>query len=432
MAYVPPKKQHNVKAYIAAFMAVLILGGCIFAGFQYHRKAQKERAESFTICGLNKTDSMKKLQYQGETYAISDYMYYGESLNLFANTYSAEKQDDVKRKNIELTNLCDGEAVIYTMENGADRQIDVSELEDGFYALSISDDLIKKRLVYQEKLNSEPFYTVSRDGKTKKITLLADASMAEPGLPHHALFLHVESEKPQEDVYDVFLDPYGNRILNDVYQPAVSGNGLNEAIEMQWAAEYLKKKLEEQGLKVMLAKTDAAEALGYYGDDGIMKKAYGSQAKYYFELGMNSAAQSQIRGMEIYYSNYATKTLANALMYAIKKQTSIMPGNAYTWEEHSEGVSSAFLAKGKDDKQIYDMQPSIRESGGRITLAAQYSIAAEQNQSFVKQSHSGMQAISVNFIYISNSQDAAIWKKDKEMILNVLADAFIKAIHIAE
>lgn len=432
MAYVPPKKQHNVKAYIAAFIAVLILGGCIFTGYQYLLKAQKDRSESFSICGLNKAKSFEKLQYQGEAYTISDYMYYGESLNLFANTYSAEKQDDVKRKNIELTNLCNEEAVIYTMENGADRQIDVSELDEGFYALSITDDLIKKRLVYHEKMSSEPFYTVSRDGKTKKITLLADASMAEPKLPHHALFLQVESEKAREDVYDVFIDPYGNRILNDVYQPAVSGNGLNEAVEMQWAAEYLKKKLEEQGLRVMLAKTDANEALGYYGDDGIMKKAYASKAKYYLELGMNSAAQSEYRGMEIYYSNYATKTLANALMYAIKKQTSIMPGNAYTWEEHSEGVSAAFLAKGKDDKQIYDMQPSIRESGGRITLAGQYSVAAEQNQSFVKQTHLGMQAISVNFIYLSNSQDAAIWKKDKESILNVLAEAFVKAVHVTK
>lgn len=432
MAYVPPKKQHNTKAYLIAVFVVLILGGCIFTGYQYLKQSQKQKAESFSICGLNKTKSMEKLQYQGEVYTISDYMFYGESLNLFEKPYSAEKQDDVKRKNIELTNLCDGESTIYTMENGADRQIDVSELDEGFYALSITDNLVKKRLVYQEKLNSEPFYTVSRDGEAKKITLTADADSANPKLAHHALFLQVESEAVPSDVYDVFIDPYGNRILNDVYQPAVNGNGLDEAQEMQWAAEYLKKQLTAKGLKVMLAKDNAKQALGYYGDNGIMKKAYASKAKYYLELGMNTASQSEYGGMEIYYSNYATKTLANALMYAIKKQTSITPGNAYTWEDHSEGVSAAFLAKGKDGKQIYDMQPSLRESGGRITFAAQYSDAASMNQSFVKQTDCGMQAISLNFIYVSNPKDAAIWKKDKEKIMNVLADAFAKAIHVSE
>lgn len=429
MAYVPPKKQYHMKTYLSAVCAVLVLGGCIAIGY-YIMQLQKEKEQGFSICGLNEEHSMEKLQYQGEVYTVSDYMFYGESLNLFAKQYQAEKQDSVKRKSIELSNLCNGDSLVYTMETGADRQIDVSELEDGFYSLSINDELVKKRLVYAEELHSEPFYTITRDGENKKLTLLADASMTEPSLKDHALFLKVESEKAPKDFYDVFIDPYGNRILNGVYQPSVSGNGLNEASEMQWAAEYLKQKLEEQGLSVMLAKTDANEALGYYGEQGIMKKAYASNAKYYIELGMNVSDQSAYSGMEIYYSNYASKTLPNSLMYALKTQTSITPGNAYTWENHSEGVSAAFLATGKDGKQIYDMQPSIRESGGRITLAAQYSDVAAENKDFVNSTHQGMQALSVNFIYVSNAKDAAKWKKEKQQIMDVLADAFGKAIHV--
>ncbi len=429
MAYVPPRKQHNTKAFLLIVLAVLVLCGCIFAGYHFFLQ-EKEKAKGFSICGLNEEKSMEKLSYQGATYSISDYMYYGESLNLFAKPYQADKQDDVKRKSIELMNLCNGDSIIYTMENGADRQIDVSELSNGFYSLTINDELVKKRLVYTEMLESEPFYTVTRDNKRKKLTLLADAAMAEPKLKENALFLKVESEEPSKTVYDVFIDPYGNRMLNGVYQAGVSGNGLQEATEMQWAAEYLKKRLEEQGLTVMLAKNSAEEALGYYGNDGIMKKAYDSNAKYYIELGMNSADHNAYRGMEIYYSNYASKTMANALMYAIKKQTSITAGNAYTWENHSEGVSAAFLAKGKDNRQLYDMQPSLRESGGRITLAAQFSDAALQNQAFVKDSRLGMQAVSVNFIYVSNSKDVAVWKKEKQKIMDTLADAFVKAIHI--
>ncbi len=432
MAYVPPKKQHTHKRIAVAFFLLFLFGVCVAVGVQLWHQPSSEEEVSFSICGLNEEKSRNKLQYSGDAYMISDYHFYGESLNLFAQTYTPDKQDDVKRKSIELTNLCNGEALIYTMENGADRQIDLIDLEEGFYALSINDNLVKKRLAYQEKLQSEPFYSVQRDGQVKKITLLADASMGSPKLKDHALFLQVEQADKQSTVYDVFIDPYGNRMLNGMYQGAVSGNGLNEATEMQKAAELLKQKLESYGLTVMLAKEQADEALGYYGADGIMKKAYESHAKYYLELGMNGSTQSAYRGTEIYYSNYASNTMANAIMYALQKQTSLTASNAYTWTEHSDGVSTAFLAKGKDGKEIYDMQPSLRESGGRITAAGQYSDAANENLSFVKDTHQGMQALSVNFIYATNSKDAAIWKKEQEKIIDVLAQAFVKAIHVAE
>ena len=46
--------------------------------------------------------------------------------------------------------------------------------------------------------------------------------------------------------------------------------------------------------------------------------------------------------------------------------------------------------------------------------------------------NSGMQALSVNFIYLTNQGDAQIWKQEKTKIIEVLATAFVEAIHVKE
>lgn len=414
-------------------IVIVVMAICICAGlgYRYIQSSNTNEQEQFTMCGFHEEKTKEILSaLSGETYTISDYGVYGESLNLFQKEYTLGGQDDVKRKSIDLYNLCTQETQTYTMESTADRQIDLAELKHGFYTLLINDSLVKKRLVYDQPLDSEPFTTVSRDGKVKKIKLLANQELIEPKLSQNILFLQVLEDDAGDEV-DVFIDPYGNRMLNGVYNPSGSGNGLSEADEMQKAAQSLKEKLEGYGLRVALAKEDAQEALGYYGEDGIMKKAYESKAKYYIELGMNNSTQNAYAGTEIYYSNQASNTLANALMYALKKNTSLSPSNAYTWNDRSEGVSSSGQTKGIDD-QTYDVLPALRESGGKFTSAACFSEAAKQNTDFALSSNRGMYALSINFIYLSNAEDAAIWKQNQDKILTELADAFVKAIHVSE
>lgn len=432
MAYVPPKKQKHTREIIIGCVILVIFFGVLW-GYQSRVEHKEKKAEPFTICGLNVEQTAEKLRWkEKEVYTISDYMYYGESLNLFAHDYEAGNKDDVYRKSITLTDLCGEESITYTMEDRADRQIDLQELEPGFYALSIRDGTTDKRLVYDEAITTESFYGVARGGKIKVATLMADASLTAPALSEHALFLKIEEEDAKNDVYDVFIDPYGSRMINGMVQAAGNANDLDESVEMQWAGEQLKTELEKHGLKVMLAKEHSDDVLSYYGKNGLMEKAYHSHAKYYLELGMNSSAQVIDSGTEIYYSNYSSATLANTLMYELTKNTSLSGSDLNAWFQRNSGVSASYTATGEDGREIYDMLPSLRESGGRISGAGQFSAAAKENEELIQGSRTGMQAVSINFIYLTNKDDARIWKKDKETIITELSNAFVKAIHVSE
>ncbi len=214
MAYVPPKKQRHIKpVMIIVLMATLAIA--VTWGYRSWQAAQPKEWENMTICGFDEEKTRELLQNtRKETYTIQDYQFYGESLNVFAQAYQLGEKDDVKRKSITLHNLCNEETITYTMEDSADRQIDLVEPQEGFYALSIHDVQKDKQLVYANVLHSEPYYTVRRNGKVKRITLIADASISEPALSQNTLFLQIEEVDPQEDVADVFIDPYGDRMIN--------------------------------------------------------------------------------------------------------------------------------------------------------------------------------------------------------------------------
>ncbi|MCI9523980.1 MAG: hypothetical protein HFF01_02875 [Erysipelotrichaceae bacterium] len=428
MAYVPPKDTGKKKK-IRYVLAVLFL--CVLSIGVYFiiQSLTGEKKSEISICGFNKHQSEQLLKESyTETYEVSDYLFYGESLNLFQNPHDLEKMDPISRKTVELINLCSDETFTYTMESYVDRKIDVGELPSGLYSIYLNDQVVKKRLTYQEAIRSEPFYSVARNGKQKVITLIADKQLSEETLKDNTLFIKIEDVEIQEESVDVFLDPYGPRLVNGFAQPVGSANGMNEAEEMQKAAEKIKAYLESYGLRVAIAKEEALEPLSYYGFDGIMDRAYQSGAKYYIELGMNASSQSTVRGFEIYHSDQASGSLSNSIGYALSKNTPLQASNAYTWKSHSEGVASCPLI-GSAGKEIYDSFPAIRESGGRATGAAQMNADAKTNASFVAEGNTGMYAISVNFIYLSNADDVALWKQKQDDILKQFSEAFVKAIH---
>lgn len=440
MAYVPKERKFKITWKVAIVAIVVVAAAASFA-LQYLQK-QQESEEIFTICGYNQDKTLEILkETYADTYAVSDYLYYGESLNLYHEDYSVGTKDDMNRKSVELVNLCDSDtstnSIVFTMEAYLDRQIDVSELKPGFYALFVNDNLVKKRLVYDEKLHSDSFLTIKRDDKVNDVRLLADVNMLADGstMDKNYLFLQVEETEADDQRIDVFLDPFGYTLQDTAagewLNPGYEGNDLKEYQETYDAAVLLKEKLEAYGLRVEISKKKADEALSNYGADSRMARAYASKARYLIEFGM-STSQYQYRGMEIYHSNYSSEILANAIMYAVKKNTELPASNAYTWSDRSEGVGTSAFVEGLDGLKIYDALPSLRESGGRATGAARYSNAALTNESFAKDANEGMMAVSINPIYISSSEDAAYWKEHKDEILTQIADAFAKAVHVAE
>lgn len=436
MAYVPKKRRitWTWKTIVPCILVLAMLGGYAI----YSSSSHSNLPEKFTICNYNSDKTMATLQNTYEqTYTISDYLYYGESLNLYTNDYSLEGKEYLSRKTIELYNVCTKETFSFTMEANLDRQIALEELTQGYYEVFVIDNLEKKRLVFDEAVEANRFTTILRNETSKQIQVIADADLLsayDVTLNHNYLFLQVDEETIAEsnDV-DIVIDPYGSFInAVGVKDIGVQGNDLVEAKETYDAALILKEKLESYGLRVMLTRKSADEVVPYYGEDGRYARAYKAHARYYIEIGMNVSAYDTIKGTSIYHSTYASDTLGGALMYQLKKNTSLIPSTQFQWGDRNPGVGTAGLVEDEQKLKIYDGLNTIRETGGLATGAGKISQAAQANKAIASTTREGMMALSLNFVYVSNEDDASYWKANKELIMEETANALVKSLHVAE
>jgi len=63
----------------------------------------------------------------------------------------------------------------------------------------------------------------------------------------------------------------------------------------------------------------------------------------------------------------------------------------------------------------YDGRMVIRESGGRILSAGTFSEKAiEENASFALNQRDGLQTFTINYIYMTNPEEAALWVSNYE------------------
>ena len=78
-----------------------------------------------------------------------------------------------------------------------------------------------------------------------------------------------------------------------------------------------------------------------------------------------------------------------------------------------------------------DAYPSIREAGGRILVAGTISdLAIEQNSSFNKEERKGMQSLSLELFFISNSLDTSVYRTQFDALVDNIAKGYLKALGI--
>lgn len=426
MAYAPRKRKFRIRWKIAVPLILLI---CLILyatiGILFPKKEVAVR--KFTVCDFDGEKTVEKLNKKiAETYTVNDYLFYGESLAIYEKTYNAKGEDTLSGKTVELHNLCNGETTTMTMDNTPDQKITLEDLSPGFYEVIIVDNLVKKRVVFQDEVKAEPFYTAQRKGSVNKVTLLAQKDLLKDygvSWNKNYMFLKIDKSTPKKGDIDVYIDPYGMNVDNQMIpDEGVKANGLVENQEMFDAAQIMKKQLESYGLRVEISKKSAKETAKYiYGDDGRLAVGYQKNAKYYLYLRMNSMeSDTSVKGVEIFHSSYTSSTLANKIMYALEKKLS-MKGSPYT-SETTMGIRKSPLT---DDG--YDLYANLRESGGRATMAGKGTPnSIKDNKSFVDAN--GMNAMEIDFAYISNKDDAANWKKNKTKIADETAKAFAQAI----
>lgn len=430
MAYAPRQRKYKVRWKIVVpllLLVALILYAVV--GLLFPQK--KEEAKKFTVCGLTGEETIHLINKKAaDTMTVKDYVFYGESLGLYTQTYNPKSdKDELAGKTVELHNLCTDETIPMTMDSTADQKITLEDLNPGYYEVTVIDNLVKKRVIFDQPLTTDAFTTVQRKGSVNEVKLVAQKELLKDydiTLDQNYLFLSVDKAKPKTDDIDVLLDPYGMNVdLTYVADEGNKGNGITEYQETYKAAEWMKDELEKHGLRVEITKSSAKEqAKPAYGEDGRLANGYKKHARYYLYLRFNTQVDDSISGVEIWHSAYSSPTLGKNIMYGLEKKLK-MSGSAYTNAENPGVVSSSLTNDG------YDTNSNLREAGGRATMAGKGSEnAIKENQSFVNAD--GMQGLEIDFAYVTNKEDADNWKKNGEKIARQAAASFASGINAAK
>ena len=424
MAYAPRKRNIKIRWKVALPLLLLII--LVLYAIVSLVLPSKEEEKKFTVCSLSEKKSVELLNKKAaETYTIKDYTYYGESLGLYSDAYSAQKSDELTGKTMKVTNLCTGKTVTLTNDNDIDQKITLNDLEPGFYSVSVIDNLVEKRLVYHETMHSKPFYTAKRNNFVNEVTMIADQALLKDydiQLADNYLFLNIAKKKPQKNRIDVYIDPYGmSTDFQYVPDEGNTANGLSEYKEMYDAAVVMKKQLEGYGLRVEISRSSADTlADKAYGKNGRFAQAYAKDAKYYIMLRFNKSETEDLKGVEVWHSSYASSVLGKNIILGLTKNLGMTTSTYVNIDGSGVGASPV-------DKKYFDNNIYLRETGGKATFAARYSdLSKEENASF--KDANGMNAIEIDFAYVSNDEDAAFWKQNKEAIAKQCADSFAQAI----
>lgn len=425
-SYVPRKNKIQWKWVLVVFVVVML----VFTGLDFALKYEKkEKINYYGVCGLNDEKTRELIQFDSsqEGIEINDYLFYGETLNLFQNEYVMNQKDPLQGKTVMLTDLCTQDDFMYILESNIDGQIPVEDLEPGFYSVSVVKDTKNYMIFSNEKIN-EVFYTVTRNGINKKIELKADSSMLNNPedesdyLDRNYFFIEVSEEKAPSSIVDIVLDPGHFSYDNGNYlEVGAKVDDRTEAQETYDFALLLKDELEKLGLSVLITRKSDTDIVNSYGLQGRLYQGYQAQAKYYLDIQMMSASKTSLRGTQVIYSSFSSDRFASTVYNTILDGTSLVStGN---------GKNPGILAGGRLNG--YDGRMMIRESGGRILSAGTFSEKAEsENGSFAKESRFGMQALTIEYAYMSNEEDMEVWDNEKQQIALKTAEGIARYLGI--
>jgi N-acetylmuramoyl-L-alanine amidase len=374
----------------------------------------------YTVCdySLSKAQAVFKTMSYTDTDNLSEHLYYGETLNIYNETFELGKDDPFVGKTVVLRNICDGTELVYMMESNIDRQIPLDSLPQGFYEVYVMENLVKTRLVSQDAFYDE-FYTIRRhNGLGMEVEIVADKSLIESPIENQTIldknyvFIRVTEKEVPEAIYDVVIDPSKYQTSDD----NIVKNDVNVAEALFVSATLLKEKLEAYGLKVFITRDN--EIIDRWGVDGRMAKIYNVKAKYYIALDINGSTNANDKGARIIYSHYTSNRFATAVFDAYLQLDDLTiygvgsPGNKL-------GIISGRVLEDK-----MDVNTDVRETGGKILGAAKYSETSAENATFALDNPYGVQAILLDLLFISNQHDYDLYTTQHDALIENIALGF--------
>ena len=392
-----------------------------------------------TICSYNgkQTYAIVTKENRENPTAISDYNFFGESLNLYFERYSLamDRSATMANKQIALVNQCNDEEILFDIpssdEEGnlriIDKGIQLASLKDGFYSIYLKTNDKYSRFYYATSLDNVTFNTVNRNGSYKKIELIADSKYFDPIdekkdeqslLDKDYLYLNVTSQKAElnEDV-DLVISTSPALTSQGVSLVGEKISGLTEGEAVYQMALDIQSQLAEKGLNVLVAKNAADEDIQYYGVDGVLYRAYNSKAKYFIHLDM-----VMDDAIGVYYSRQSSDSFARAIFEQLYQNTSL-----YSRETQLRICGSVYGALEESSDLVFDDVYELREAGGVALGTGLYSQSAAAN-AFASQNRQCMN--SVNIVLYDLYDGAEGFNRNKENASIAIANGIIKYLEI--
>lgn len=435
---VKKKKKYRLKYRVRwkimiPFLLLIVLA--IYLLFSILHFLFSSDRRQITICEYDKTQTLEVMNsHFQDSYEIGDYFFYGENLNLRTKDYDAAIKDELIGKTIQFENLCDHQTYDFVIREQVDQQINIADMEVGYYAIFIVDNGQKKRITYDEILPENTFSTITRNERVKEVQFFSNPEILnnkDAILDKNYLFMSVSEKKPSNEIIDVYIDPYGNNTdFKNTMDTGQVYHNTSENKEIYQAAKLLKTELEKAGLKVQISRTNSDDETTLFGDNGRLVSAYAAHAKYYIKLGMNGSPLDYARGTEVIYSAYSSNTLAKTVLDELLENTSLKGSSMRYPDQDNPGLIQSLPVEGLDGKLLYDDYLYVREAGGKATLAGLKDEKSKTNI-FAFQNIYGMQAIELDYIYLSSTDDLNYWKENKELIVSQTAKGLLKAWNIS-
>ena len=426
-----PKRTRKLNKKVAIPLLVLmvlilyVVGSFLFA-------SDEEPIDLKTICNFTHQQS-RELFYEKEfehTLEMNDYFAYGETLNLFNQEYNLFEPDLFVGKTMILINLCDESERVYMVERNVDGQLPIEDLPVGFYEVYVMHNLSRHRLFSNGQID-ESFTSIRRNENTKNVRVIADAYLLENDrlgqrtFNRNYVFLEVSNTTLDDDVIDIIIDPGHYTADPGWLELGLQANDLVEAQENHKMALALKEEFEKHGLKVMLTRGEE-EIVNTYDIDGRLHRAYNAQAKYYIEVQMVGNNSPEVFGTQIVYSSYTSPRLPSAVFRHLIENTHLQ-STGVMGAGNIPGVVPSGRANGYDGRMV------IREAGGKALAAATFSEKAqEENSSFALNNKRGVQALTIEYIYITHPESAALWVDHYQEYAKHTVDGFMNYFNIEE
>lgn len=383
--------------------------------------------EIYTLCNLSARKTLQLVEKEDKTNAamLKDYNFYGESLNLYYETYDREMADSktLAGQTVALVDMCDGHTLTFDISREVDSQINIGKLTPGFYSVytvSGEEEKTYTRLYFDRSLYSDNIaYSVTRDDKRVTVELIAnkrlfDAPDAEESvLDQPYLYLKVTSEEvdPTTNIeYDVAivtapaLTDEGVSLVGEEY------NGYVEAKELWDVAEQLKRKLEAYDLKVLMGKDEYDQGIMYYDTGGVAYKCYKARVKYLIYLDMTTDDNF----VETLYSTYSSDKLARSIY------TELVEIGLYKGDELNQSYKETDGLSGPIDYEY-----EIRETGGKALGAGTYSEWSRVNAPFAANNLFGINTVKIVTSNIRGTESMNTWTSCKDRIADAITKGFM-------